>query len=111
MKKAILVTGIIWAVLCLVGAIMEIIVAIPYFTGIKGDNVQINPDVALGVGNLILAAWLIAGTVLAFVLIAKRNSAMKKVPGILLGVFAAVFGATVPGVLFAIDSGINRPRE
>lgn len=36
---------------------------------------------------------------------------MKRTPGIVLGVFAAVFGATLPGILFAIDSGRNRSRE
>ena len=36
---------------------------------------------------------------------------MKKVPGVVLGVFAAVLGALLPGILFAVDSGMNRSRE
>ncbi len=114
MKKAILITGIIWAVSCLLAAIFEILFAITCFTGYQDaavPEITIDPNPLLGVANFVAAAFLLAGAILAIVLIVKRNSEMKKVPGIVLGVIAAVFGATVPGVLFAIDSGMERKAE
>ena len=111
MKKAILVTGIIWAILCGLAAVGEILVAVSCFTPMDSGVISMDPNPLLGVANLIAAGVLLVATVLAIVLVAKRESNMKQVPGIVLGVVAAVLGATVPGVLFAIDSGMNRERE
>ena len=108
MKKAILITGIIWLVLIVAGAIAEVGFGISFLTTLQSESVTTDANIPQAIGNFVFAALLIAGAVLDIIILVKRNSDMKKVPGIVLGVFAAVFGATVPGILFAIDSGMNR---
>ena len=113
MKKAILITGIIWLIACLGIGVTEIIIGISGFMTISSSSgqAQIDPNPILGAANIIVGSLFIVGAVLDLVILIKRNSDMKKAPGIALGVIAAVFGASVPGILFAIDSGINRARE
>ena len=111
MKKAILITGIIWLVLIVAGAITEVIFGISFLTTLQSGSVSSDANIPQAIGNFVVAAFLIAGAVLDIIMLLKRNSDMKKAPGIVLGVFAAVFGATVPGILFAIDSGMNRSEN
>ena len=111
MKKAILITGIIWLVLCIGGAIAEIVVGIGDLTKVQSGPATIDANPSLAAANIALGVCLIIGAILDVVLLVKRNSNMKKAPGIVLGVFAAAFGATLPGILFAVDSGMNRSRE
>lgn len=108
MKKAILIVGIIWTVLCFSGAIAEIITAIGQFVNLQGPEVTWQADPERGTINLILGIYLIVGGILSLVMINKRNSEMTKGAGITLGVFGIIFGADVPGVLFIVDSAINR---
>lgn len=111
MKKAILITGIIWLIFCVAGGISEIVVGVSFFSPISNGQVQVDPNPTLAVANIVVGALMFVGAVLDVILIIKRNSDMKKGPGIALGVVAAVLGATLPGILFAVDSGVNRPRE
>ncbi|MBE6126710.1 MAG: hypothetical protein E7182_01850 [Erysipelotrichaceae bacterium] len=111
MKKAILITGIIWLVLCVGGAIAELVVGFGDLVKVQSGSVTIDPNPSLAAANIALGFSLIVGAILDVILLVKRNSDMKKAPGIVLGVFAAVFGATLPGIFFAIDSGMNRSRE
>ena len=111
MKKAILITGIIWLILCIGGAIGELIVGFGDLVKVQSGSATIDANPSLAAANIALGICLIVGAVLDVVLLVKRNSNMKKAPGIVLGVFAAVFGATLPGIFFAVDSGINRSRE
>ena len=109
MKKAILITGIIWLVLCVAGAVIELFVGIGDLMGMDVGWAKVDPNQALGAANIVLGSLLAIGAILDVVLLAKRNSEnLKKGPGIALGVIAAVFGATLPGIFFAVDSGINR---
>ena len=108
MKKAILITGIIWLVLTVAGAVTELVFGISFLSSLQGGDVTVDPNVPHAIGNLVFGGLLIVAAVLDVIILVKRNSDMKKAPGIVLGVIAAVFGATVPGILFAIDSGMNR---
>ena len=108
MKKAILITGIIWIVLALAVSIFEIVYGANLFNTVKTGDVEWEANVALGVANIIVGCWFAIAIVFAIILILKRNSNMGKGAGIALGVIAAVLGAVAPGVLFVIDSAMNR---
>ena len=108
MKKAILIGGIIWMILCLAGGIFEIVFGIGDLMKITGENIELDPNIALGVANILVGVWLLAGAVFSLVDVLKRNSNMGKGAGIALGVVSLVFAAELPGVLFIIDSAKNR---
>lgn len=104
MKKAILITGIIWAVLCLAGAIVEITYGIGQLTPLQSASVEWKADVALGTANICIGCDLAIAAALSLVLVFTRNSKMSKTAGLILGIVAAVLGSLVPGILFAVDS-------
>ena len=104
MKKAILISGIVWMVLCLAGGLFEILYGIGQLTPLKSGSVDWQPDYVLGTANICIGCYLVVGIALTVLLILKRNSEMNKTKGLVLGIVAAVFGALVPGVLFAVDS-------
>ena len=108
MKKAILIVGIIWAILCLLLGIFEIVYAIFDFSGGTIGGTTLEPDAIRGTANLILGIWLLVGACLSCITVIKRNSNMSRKHGITLGVFAIIFGAEVPGILFIVDSAKNR---
>ena len=108
MKKAILIVGIIWIVLSLVIAVVEITYGIGQITNLSSNSVDWKPDYARGTANIIIGAIYVVAAVLSFVTILKRNSNMSKKAGIALGVVSIVFGATVPGILFIVDSAKTR---
>ena len=108
MKKAILIVGIIWAVLCLVLGIFEIVYAIFDFSGANIGGTTLEPDPIRGTANLILGIWLLVGACLSCLTVLKRNSDMSRKNGIVLGVFCIIFGAEVPGIRTIVDSAKNR---
>ena len=108
MKKAILIVGIISMVICLSLGIFEIIWGIGDLIKLSGEGVEMEANVAAGVTNIIIGCWLLAGAVLALITVLKRNSDMSKKAGITLGVFSIIFGAEVSGILFIVDSAMNR---
>ena len=89
MKKAILITGIIWLVLCVAGAVIELFVGIGDLMGMDVGWAKVDPNQALGAANIVLGSLLAIGAILDVVLLAKRNSEnLKKGPGIALGVIS-----------------------
>ena len=108
MKKAILITGIITAIVEGLGGLFEVIYGITLFSPTTVGDVTFAADIPLGVANLIVGIWLLAAVVFAIVDIKQRNSDMPKGKGICLGVVSAIFGAVVPGVLTIVDSAMNR---
>ena len=108
MKKAILITGIITAIVEGLGGLFEVIFGIMEFTPTTINGVTYAADVPMGVANLLVGIWLLAAVVFAIVDIKKRNSDMPKGKGIALGVVSAIFGAVVPGILTIVDSAMNR---
>ena len=108
MKKAILIVGIIWAILCLVLGVFQIVYGIFDFTNKTITGGSADPDPVRGAANLIVGIWLLVGACLSCLTAIKRNSNMSKKQGITLGVFSIIFGAEVPGILFIIDSAKTR---
>lgn len=124
MKKGILVSGIIWAILCIIGALVCGILGAVYAFALQAANSDIIAQAAqqsnvtieeakaiISVASTLMfvaACEMVAGFVFSIILMAKRNSAMSKGPGIALGVVGAVLGATLPGILFIVDSAKNR---
>ena len=108
MKKAILITGIITAIVEGLGGLFEVIFGIMEFTPTTINDVTYAADVPMGVANLLVGIWLLAAVVFAIIDIIKRNADMPKGKGIALGVVSAIFGAVVPGVLTIVDSAMNR---
>jgi len=108
MKKAILIVGIIWAILCLALGIFEIIYGISDFTNSTIMGGSADPDPIRGAANLVLGIWLLVGACLSCITVLKRNSDMSKKNGIVLGVFCIIFSAEVPGILTIVDSAKNR---
>ncbi len=75
---------------------------------VQSGSATIDPNPSLAAANIALGFSLIVGAILDAILLVKRNSDMKKAPGIVLDVFAAVFGATLPGIFFIADSAQTR---
>lgn len=112
MKKGILISGIITAVLYGLGAIAEIIVALMAWSSQSttegGATFDVDPNIALGAANLVVGIFLLIAAIFAIICVVKRNSQMSKGHGITLGVFATIFGAYVPGIIFIVDSSKTR---
>ena len=108
MKKAILIVGIIWAILCLILGIFQIVYGVFDFTDRTITGGSADPDPIRGTANLIVGIWLLIGACLSCLTVFKRESNMSKKQGITLGVFCIIFGAEVPGILFIVDSAKNR---
>ena len=118
MKKAILISGIIWGILLALTAIILFAV---------GANAT-NPEVVQEIANMqhitvaeaeklakdaqlvliVSGAVLSVATVFSFVLVGLRNSTMHKGLGITFGIIGIVIGAQLPGIFFIIDSARNR---
>ena len=119
MKKAILGTGIGWAILCGVTAIICFALA-PHATdptvidaamqsGTQATRAQLEQAAQyLQIALYISGAWTVVGMIFSIVLIALRNSSMGKGGGITLGVFGIICGATLPAVFFLVDSAVTR---
>ncbi len=122
MKNAIKVTGIIWGILCIITALICGIVGLVSLAGLSNPEIISEAASTAGttveqaktaltvaaVGLLIPAVYLIVGAVFSFVLVGIREKELTKGAGIALGVIGAVFGAEAPGILFVVDSAINR---
>ena len=123
MKKAVLITGIVWSVLCFLAALICLIVGFAIVGSADevakaaveaAQDPEMTYEVAyaaaiiLGVAPIIIGAYLLVGGVFSVVLVATRNSAMKKGAGIALGIVAFVFGAELPAVFYVIDSAKSR---
>lgn len=108
MKKAILITGIITAIVEGIGGLFEVIFGIMELTPTTINGTTYAADIPMGVANIIVGVWLLAAVVFAIIDIIKRNADMPKGKGIALGVVSVIFGAFVPGVLTIVDSAMNR---
>ena len=124
MKKAILITGIIWTILCFLGMILFAVFGSIYMLALQAANSDLIAQVAqqnkvsveearqvitVIAGVFIVAAVeMLLGFIFSIVLMAKRNSEMSKGAGIALGVVGAVLGSTLPGIFFIVDSAKSR---
>ena len=120
MKKAIRISGIIWAVFMVLFAVIFLIAALTS-NGIKEDmiaEIMKNPDVTREVAeqafNIAIymaygaAVYLFVGAAYSIVLVSSAGSSVGKGLGIFLGVLGIVLGAELPGILFIVDSAKNR---
>ena len=125
MKKAILISGIIWAVASIVLAIVFVSMgglslsvmetaegqqAIQEYATQNKVTVEA-AKAALIVGAtalVVVGIWLFVAAAYSFVLVGLRNKATGKAGGIVLGVVGIVLGAELPGILTLIDSAKNR---
>ena len=118
MKKAILISGIIW------GILLALIAVLLFALAANATNPQIVQEIAntqhvtvaeaeklAKDAQLVLivagAVWVVA-TIFSFVLVGLRNSTMPKGLGITFGIIGIVLGATLPGIFFIIDSARSR---
>jgi len=125
MKKAILISGIIWAVASIVLAIVFVSMgglSLSVMETAEGQQViqeyatQNKVTVEAAKAALIVGAtalvvvgiWLFVAAAYSFVLVGLRNKATGKAGGIVLGVVGIVLGAELPGILTLIDSAKNR---
>ena len=121
MKKAILISGIFWAVVCgitalilfLVGAVAnspEVIQEVVNQS--QGTVTMEQAQAAAAAAQALMIGWAVyflLGLVFAIVLIALRNNQrLSKGAGIALGIVGVVFGATLPGIFFIVDSAKTR---
>ena len=125
MKKAILISGIIWDVASIVLAIVFVSMgglslsvmetaegqqAIQEYATQNKVTVEA-AKAALIVGAtalVVVGIWLFVAAAYSFVLVGLRNKATGKAGGIVLGVVGIVLGAELPGILTLIDSAKNR---
>ena len=122
MRKGIKVTGIIWGILCILGVILCAIMCGIFVMGLASADViakmasenKVTVEEMQAVLYVYTAIWSVlaceclAGSILSFVMVGKRESNMSKGKGITLGVFGIIFGATLPGIFFIIDSAKTR---
>lgn len=118
MKKAILITGIIWGILCVIGALIMLplgaAATTPEFVQELMKAGQVTEAeakaVALVTAEILfsIGAWLLVGGVFSFVLAGIRNKGFSKGAGIALGIIGIVVGAELPGIFMIVDSAVNR---
>ena len=122
MKKAVLITGVIWAVLTFLCALVFMILGLVFISAapevaqtlvIEGEELTPEQILALvyGIAGVFVffAVYFIIGGVFSIVLVVNRaNEKIKKGAGIALGIVAFVLGAELPGVFFVIDSAMHR---
>lgn len=117
MKKAILISGIIWGVVCIILALIFIPIGA---AATRPEVIQelinggMTPEKANAAAQatqyLMITAgiWLLVAAVFSFVLLGVRNRNFGKGAGIALGIIGIVFGAELPGIFFIIDSARSR---
>lgn len=125
MKKAILISGIIWAVISIVLAIVFVSMGGLSLSAMEtAEGQQVIQDFAtqnkvtveaakaaltVSATALVVAGiWLFVAAAYSFVLVGLRNKTTGKAGGIALGVVGIVLGAELPGILTLIDSAKNR---
>ena len=125
MKKAILISGIIWAVASIVLAIVFVSMGGLSLTAMgtqEGQKVindfaaQNNVTVEAAKAALTVSAtalvvagiWLFVAAAYSFVLVGLRNKQTGKGAGIALGIVGIVLGAELPGIFTIIDAAKNR---
>ena len=121
MKKAILISGIFWAVfsgiaaliLFLVGAVVNSPEVIQETVNQSQGTITLEQaQVAAAAAQALMIGWAVyflLGLVFAIVLIVLRNNLrIGKGAGIALGIVGVVLGATLPGIFFIVDSAKNR---
>ena len=121
MKKAILISGIFWAVFCAITALILFLVgAVANSPEVIQETVNQSQgtitleqaQVAAAAAQALMIGWavyFVLGLVFAIVLIVLRNNLrIGKGAGIALGVFGIIVGAVVPGIFFIADSAQTR---
>lgn len=125
MKKAILISGIIWAVVSIVLAIVFVSMGGLSLSAMEtAEGQQVIQDFATqnkvtveaakaaltvsATALVVVGIWLFVAAAYSFVLVGLRNKATGKAGGIALGVVGIVLGAELPGILTLIDSAKNR---
>ncbi|MCR5348583.1 MAG: hypothetical protein K6E59_03130 [Bacilli bacterium] len=117
MKKGILISGIIWGVSSVIGFLLLLIFGLAATSpeAIKAlvDSGYTQADAEAGalvtaVTMIVWAVYLLIAAAFSFVLVGVRNRGFGKGAGITLGVFAVIFGSTLPGIFFIVDSAMNR---
>ena len=118
MKKAILISGIIWGVLAVITGIIFLAVS-PVFGSkeVIDEVIKNNPDITREAAEAaaavlvttfaVIGGELLAGGVFSFVLAGVRNKGGKGA-GIALGIVGIVLGAILPGIFTLIDAIKNR---
>ena len=118
MKKAILISGIIWGISCVLAAIVCFafagVAAMPEFLA---EFKKANPSIseadakatveALTIVLAVSGSYSVIAAVLSFVLAGTRNSKSRGL-GLGLGISSIVLGATLPAIFTLIDVGQNR---
>ena len=115
MKKAILISGIIWGVVSLLTGLICLI------SGVMANNPDViaqmqAQDATITLEQIKAAASTLVtfgvicliGGVFSFVLVGLRNSSIGKGAGIAIGIIGIVLEATLPGIFFIIDSAKTR---
>ena len=118
MKKAILITGIIWGILCIIGALIMLplgaVATTPEFVQELVKTGQVTEAeakaVALATAGVLfgIGGWLLVGGIFSFVLAGIRNKGFSKGAGIALGIIGIVVGAELPAIFMIVDSAVNR---
>ena len=117
MKKAIQITGIIWAIVCGISAIIFFaggsLFAAAFAElmkqqgGVPEEEIKIAAAAMLAV-YMVLGVYMLVAAIYSIVLVAVKNKQMSKGAGIAMAVVGIVLGAELPGVFFLIDSIKNR---
>ena len=117
MKKAIQITGIIWAVMCGITAIVFLaggsLFAAAFAEimkqqgGVPEEEIKIAAAAMLAM-YIVLGVIMLVAAIYSIVLVALKNKQMAKGAGIALGAIGIVVGAELPGIFFLIDSIKNR---
>lgn len=130
MKKAILISGIIWAVVSIVLAIVFVLMgglslaklSLSNTGSVSIDQCEYDPMrddficpqgennflIVSATALVVVGIWLFVAAAYSFVLVGLRNKATGKAGGIVLGIVGIVLGAELPGILTLIDSAKNR---
>ncbi|MBQ4254415.1 MAG: hypothetical protein II721_00245 [Bacilli bacterium] len=113
MKKGILISSIItivsYSILALVFLIVGLInVAAKGMADADPGAIPAEELTVVYIVFLALAGYLLLSVIFSGIMIGKRNSAMGKGAGVVLGIFGILFGAIVPGIIFVADSAKNR---
>jgi|GEM_PF-903583 len=120
MKKAILISGIIWGILLALAATVILFFALgtamtsssvvhqfadtQHVTVAEAEKLLKDAQLVL----IVTGAILVVATIFSFVLAGLRNSTMPKGLGITFGIIGIVLGAELPGIFFIIDSARSR---
>ena len=122
MKKAVLITGIIWAIAMGVSMIIFGILSIIYVAAANSPEAiaqaaqaaKVTEEeakavaVAIALFMVVATIYCITGLVFSIVFAATRNKEFGKGKGIALGIIGAILGAELPGIFYIIDSAKTR---